>query len=222
MTEQRHLIWSNYDLDYEDWRDDLEEDHPELTEDERMALMYEINNRYLDDERVNLNIQLDQPILVIADLGLWNGRRTGYQEISSGNIRDTVLPMVDAFYRSNAVDHPVPREIVERSFLAAAGNEPLLRGTLIFEEGRLAGYLYVTLCYSAEVGGTCVFIEEVYLLPEFRGRGLGRQVLEWIFTQYPDSRRFRLEVTQMNQGAAHLYEKCGFQYLRYDQMVLDR
>ena len=49
MTEQRHLIWSNYDLDYEDWRDDLEEDHPELTEDERMALMYEINNRYLDD-----------------------------------------------------------------------------------------------------------------------------------------------------------------------------
>ena len=115
--------------------------------------------------------------------------------------RDTVLPMVDAFYRSNAVDHPVPREIVERSFLAAAGNEPLLRGTLIFEEGRLAGYLYVTLCYSAEVGGTCVFIEEVYLLPEFRGRGLGRQVLEWIFTQYPDSRRFRLEVTQMNQGA---------------------
>ena len=68
--------------------------------------------------------------------------------------RDTVLPMVDAFYRSNAVDHPVPRE--------------------------------------------------------------------WIFTQYSDSRRFRLEVTQMNQGAAHLYEKCGFQYLRYDQMVLDR
>lgn len=111
---------------------------------------------------------------------------------------------------------------MERSFLAAAGNEPLLRGTLIFEEGRLAGYLYVTLCYSAEVGGTCVFIEEVYLLPEFRGRGLGRQVLEWIFTQYPDSRRFRLEVTQMNQGAAHLYEKCGFQYLCYDQMVLDR
>lgn len=55
-----------------------------------------------------------------------------------------------------------------------------------------------------------------------RGRGLGRQVLEWIFTQYPDSRRFRLEVTQMNQGAAHLYEKCGFQYLCYDQMVLDR
>ena len=85
--------------------------------------------------------------------------------------RDTVLPMVDAFYRSNAVDHPVPREIVERSFLAAAGNEPLLRGTLIFEEGRLAGYLYVTLCYSAAAGGTSVLLEAVYPLPDFSRRG---------------------------------------------------
>ena len=24
MSEEKHLIWSNYDLDYDDWRDDLE------------------------------------------------------------------------------------------------------------------------------------------------------------------------------------------------------
>ena len=88
MTEQKHLIWSNFDLDYEDWRTDLEEQYPELTEDERMMLMYDINNGYLDDERANLNIQLDQPILIIADLGLWTGRHMGYKEITSGNIRD--------------------------------------------------------------------------------------------------------------------------------------
>ena len=88
MTEQKHLIWSDYDLDYEDWRAELESEYPELSEDERMKLMYEINNDYLDDERVNLNIQLDQPILIIADLGLWTGRHSGYKEIASGNIRD--------------------------------------------------------------------------------------------------------------------------------------
>ena len=53
--------------------------------------MYEINNRYLDDERVNLNIQLDQPILVIADLGLWNGRRPGYQETLPAAISGTAF-----------------------------------------------------------------------------------------------------------------------------------
>ena len=95
MTDGDHLIWSNYDLDYEDWRDDLEAEYPELTEDQRIALMYEINGDYLDDERVNLNIQLSQPILVIGDLGLWYGRRSGYKEIESGNIRDCLYADTD-------------------------------------------------------------------------------------------------------------------------------
>ena len=88
MNEERHVIWSNYSLDYEDWRDDLEADYPDLSEDERISLMYEINGDYLDDERMNLDVQLSQPILVVGDLGLWNGRRMGYKEIPSGNIRD--------------------------------------------------------------------------------------------------------------------------------------
>lgn len=95
MKEDRHIIWSNYDLNYEDWRDDLEAEYPELTEDQRIALMYEINGDYLDDERVNLNIQLSQPILVIGDLGLWYGRRSGYKEIESGNIRDCLYADTD-------------------------------------------------------------------------------------------------------------------------------
>ena len=95
MKEDRHVIWSNYDLDYEDWRDDLEAEYPELTEDQRIALMYEINGDYLDDERTNLNIQLSQPILVIGDLGLWYGRRSGYKEIESGNIRDCLYADTD-------------------------------------------------------------------------------------------------------------------------------
>ena len=88
MEKTDHLIWSNYNLDYDDWKDDLEAEHPDLSERERIDLMYQINSDYLDDERVNLNIPLSRPILVIADLGLWNGRRQGYKEIESGNIRD--------------------------------------------------------------------------------------------------------------------------------------
>ncbi len=95
MSEEKHLIWSNYDLDYEDWRENLEAEYPELTEAERIDLMYETNNGYLDDERVNLNIQLAHPILVIADLGLWYGRRSGYKEIPSGNIRDCLYSEMD-------------------------------------------------------------------------------------------------------------------------------
>lgn len=95
MSDNRHLIWSNYDLDYEDWKDELEAEYPEKTEYERMELMYEINGDYLDDERCNLNIPLSQPILVIADLGRWNGRFSGYKEIKSGNIRDCLYSDTD-------------------------------------------------------------------------------------------------------------------------------
>ena len=47
MKEEKHIIWSNDNLDYEDWRDDLEADYPDLPESERIALMYELNDCYL-------------------------------------------------------------------------------------------------------------------------------------------------------------------------------
>lgn len=50
---------------------------------------------WLDDERENLNIQLENPILVIADLGFWNGRRQGYKIIESGNIKDILYDECD-------------------------------------------------------------------------------------------------------------------------------
>ena len=95
MEKTDHLIWSNYNLDYDDWKDDLEAEHPDLSESERVDLMYQINSDYLDDERVNLNIPLSSPILVIADLGRWNGRFSGYKEIKSGNIRDCLYTDTD-------------------------------------------------------------------------------------------------------------------------------
>ena len=61
------VIWSN-------WNPETEDDY-----DLDMAL---------EDERANLNIKLNGMIVVIADLGLWDGRRMGYKLISSGNIKD--------------------------------------------------------------------------------------------------------------------------------------
>lgn len=95
MSENKHVIWSDYNLDYKDWKADLENEYPELSEDERYQKMYEINGEYLNDERVNLNIQLARPIIAIADLGLWHGRVMGYRMIESGNIRDCLYSNCD-------------------------------------------------------------------------------------------------------------------------------
>ncbi|MCR5635556.1 MAG: hypothetical protein K6F76_00015 [Clostridiales bacterium] len=95
MKKTDHLIWSNRELDYEDWKNELEAEYPDLTENERINRMYELNSDYLDDERRNLSIQLSCPIIVIADLGLWDGRKSGYKEIQSGNIKDCLYSDCD-------------------------------------------------------------------------------------------------------------------------------
>lgn len=77
---KRHIIWSNRNLDLADWKDFLEEEYPEVTDEyEQYELISEMNMEYLRDERCNLSEKVDGRILVIADLGLWDGRRQGYK-----------------------------------------------------------------------------------------------------------------------------------------------
>lgn len=85
---KKHLIWTNYELNYEDEREWMEEEYPELTEDQRIEKMYELNADNLDADRDNLDILVSGEILAIANLGLWFGRRIGYKEITSRRISD--------------------------------------------------------------------------------------------------------------------------------------
>lgn len=98
----RHIVWSNMNLEADDWRDSYKEyleinglDDDPNDENKLYEYMVEANDDYLSDERRNLDIQLSQPIIVIGDLGRWNGRVTGYKMIDSGNIRDCLYADTD-------------------------------------------------------------------------------------------------------------------------------
>lgn len=95
MNREKYIVWSNKNLDLKDWIDDLKYEYPDASEEKLTEKMWEINNYYLEDERDNLNITVSSPILVIANLGLWDGRRMAYKEISSGNIRDCLFSDCD-------------------------------------------------------------------------------------------------------------------------------
>ena len=64
---------------------------------EYLQLMYEINDSNINDicEKLNINAAMDRDgvILVIADLGFWDGRQLGYKVIDSGNIADCFRSM---------------------------------------------------------------------------------------------------------------------------------
>lgn len=94
-----HTIWKE-DINIEDFRDDLEEAFPDRSWNELKnspeAYTYcaELNGEYLNDERWNLDIQLPYPILMVANLGLWNGRRWTYHVFESGKISDCLYSLL--------------------------------------------------------------------------------------------------------------------------------
>lgn len=84
MTKSKRVLWSS-EIDFDAWRDDYREEYPDATDDEIDEMISDQNFDDLVVERGILDINLPEPIIVIADLGLWYGRRTGYREIP-GNI----------------------------------------------------------------------------------------------------------------------------------------
>ena len=78
MSMQMNVIWTNDVSAIES----LMEDNPELVWDTAC----EMNADFLDDEKANLDIEVGDEIVIIADLGLWNGRRQGYKLMNTQNI----------------------------------------------------------------------------------------------------------------------------------------
>ena len=74
---------------------------------------------------------------------------------------------------------------------------------------------------SAVGGGMVLWLEELYILPDYRCRGLGKQYFDFIeeYARKNNFARIRLEAEEYNVRALALYERLGYQPLDYCQMV---
>ena len=90
MKKKEHIIFDNTNVNEEDYREAFE-DYCEMNgyeegEKDLSEYVQETLDMYLEDEYANLNKELNGNILVIADLGFWDGRRSGYQIINRNNL----------------------------------------------------------------------------------------------------------------------------------------
>lgn len=92
----KRIIWTN-EVDTSDAalaaaRQDYADDefvHVEKMDDQELIeFLNRENDNWRGDERTNLNVSTANPILVIADLGLWDGRKSGYKVLASQNVGD--------------------------------------------------------------------------------------------------------------------------------------
>jgi len=100
----------------------------------------------------------------------------------------------------------------EASIREVAAGVDLAPAFFLIEHGAVIGFFVLSLGYSPEHGGTDGFIDDIYIIPESRGRGLGKLALELALNESRKCgiRVLLLEVEADNHRAYHLYESMGF------------
>ncbi len=77
---------------------------------------------------------------------------------------------------------------------------------LVADDGKhIAG-----MAYARQISDQEVKLNQLYLLPKFQARGIGKMLLEEIEESFFDMPKFSLEVEEKNAGAVAFYLKHGF------------
>lgn len=134
--------------------------------------------------------------------------------------RSTVLSMMDEFYSSPAVSTNGSDKIFNADINACLEDSPYLEGYVFDLEGTLQGYAMLAKSFSTEYGKRCIWIEDLYILKEYRGKGIGSRFIAFVKERYPDS-LLRLEVEEENEAAVHTYKKAGFDFFPYLEMKME-
>lgn len=132
---------------------------------------------------------------------------------------DRLLPLVRAFQE----EHGIARSDAER----VAGLEPILAGSphgvayLMGPQRAPIGYVVISFGWSLEFAGMDGFVDEIYLRPSVRGRGIGSEVL----TALPKAlagaglKALHLEVKRDDEKTRSFYSRLRFRE-REDYMLM--
>ena len=123
---------------------------------------------------------------------------------------DRLLPLVAAFHAET--------HIAQSDEGRRAGIAPLLEGSplgAVYMVGPAlapVGYVVVTFGWSVEFGGMDGFIDEIYIRPGVRGRGIATEVLTGLCKALGEAgvMALHLEVNKDDEDTRRLYERMHF------------
>jgi GNAT superfamily N-acetyltransferase len=122
----------------------------------------------------------------------------------------TLLVLGEEFYCEQRIR--VDPIVVKTALSQLLRDTSLGRVWLLDVAGAPIGYLIMLNGFIVEFGGRQVFIDELYIRPEFRGHGLGRKTLAFAeqACRQAGITIIRLEVDRANRRLIEFYEEFGF------------
>lgn len=120
-----------------------------------------------------------------------------------------LVGLMDDFYAE--ASFPLDHAIAARSFDALLRQPSLGAVWLMLHEEQPAGYVVLTTRFAMEYGGLDGFIDDLFVRPRFRRRGLAASALAELVAEAHrrDLLALHVEVGQENQPAQALYRSLG-------------
>ena len=120
-----------------------------------------------------------------------------------------LVEMMREFYAE--ADYPLDRDWAAGSFSALLRDDSLGAAWIVSRDSEPAGYVVLTVRFSMEYGGLDAFVDDLFVRPAFRRRGLGRALLRALFDECGRRRvlAVHVEVGEDNAAAKALYGGFG-------------
>jgi GNAT superfamily N-acetyltransferase len=125
--------------------------------------------------------------------------------------KETVGKLIRSLYQDDPESNFMTEAKISLTFQTLA-RHPDYGTVLVFEQqAQIIGYAILINFWSNEYGGIVVTIDELLVIPAFRGQGIGSAFIQYLIdTKYHSFVALKLEVLPYNTRALKLYESLGF------------
>lgn len=135
-------------------------------------------------------------------------------EIKPATIKDSalILDMIIELAEYEKARHEVKASVsdIEKSLFDENSSTEAL---ICYIDNKPAGYAVFFTSYSTWLGNNGIYLEDLYVSPDYRGAGVGKALLKYVARLAKERRCKRLEwsVLDWNQPAIDFYKSIGAQ-----------